>query len=114
MLKVSIGVSAPTTHVFVLMRKLKQSLESIFLVKPTIQKLIELSQEFDLPIIEDAAQAHGTELMVNGTPMKVGTLGDIGCFSFFPTKNMAVGGEGGMITTNNVELGKRLHDCQPW
>ena len=72
-------------------------------------KLIELAQEFDLPIIEDAAQAHGTELMVNGTPMKAGTLGDIGCFSFFPTKNMAVGGEGGMITTNNVELGKRLH-----
>lgn len=72
-------------------------------------RIIELAKEFGLPLIEDAAQAHGTELMINGIPLKAGTLGDIGCFSFFPTKNMAVGGEGGMITTNNVELGKRLH-----
>ena len=60
-----------------------------------------------IPIIEDAAQAHGA--MLNGNI--VGSLGDIACFSFFPSKNMAVGGEGGMITTTRLELAERL---QSW
>ena len=55
--------------------------------------------EKDIPIIEDACQAHGAEYKGK----KVGSLGDVGCFSFYPTKNMTVGGDGGMTTTNNEE-----------
>jgi len=60
-----------------------------------------------IPVIEDAAQAHGA--MLDGR--LVGSLGDVACFSFFPSKNMAVGGEGGMITTTRMDLAERL---QSW
>ena len=53
------------------------------------------AEEQKIPIIEDACQAHGAEYKGK----KVGSLGDIGCFSFYPTKNMTVGGDGGMTTT---------------
>ena len=59
-----------------------------------------MSEESKIPIIEDACQAHGAQYFDN----KVGSLGDVGCFSFYPTKNMTVGGDGGMITTNNEEI----------
>ena len=58
------------------------------------------SEEQNIPIIEDACQAHGPEYKGK----KVGSLGDVGCFSFYPTKNMTVGGDGGMTTTNNEEI----------
>jgi len=60
-----------------------------------------------IPVIEDAAQAHGASL----DGKIAGSLADIGCFSFFPSKNMAVGGEGGMLTTTRPELVERL---QSW
>ena len=58
------------------------------------------AEEQKIPIIEDACQAHGA-IYKN---KKVGSLSDVGCFSFYPTKNMTVGGDGGMITTNNEEI----------
>jgi dTDP-4-amino-4,6-dideoxygalactose transaminase len=64
----------------------------------------------DARIIEDAAQAHGAEL--HGR--KVGSLGDVGCFSFYPTKNMTVGGDGGMVTTNDKRVAddiRKFRDC---
>ena len=57
-----------------------------------------------IPIIEDACQAHGAEFKGK----KVGSLGDIGCFSFYPTKNMTVGGDGGMTTTDNEEIALKI------
>ena len=57
-----------------------------------------------IPIIEDACQAHGAEYKGK----KVGSLGDVGCFSFYPTKNMTVGGDGGMTTTNNEETALKI------
>jgi perosamine synthetase len=51
-------------------------------------------------IIEDSAQAHGAQHM----NMKVGSFGEAAIFSFYPTKNMTVGGDGGMITTNNKKI----------
>ena len=54
----------------------------------------------NIPIIEDACQAHGAEYKGK----KVGSLGDVGCFSFYPTKNMTVGGDGGMTTTDDEEI----------
>ena len=58
------------------------------------------ADEQKIPIIEDACQAHGAEYKGK----KVGSLGDVGCFSFYPTKNMTVGGDGGMTTTNDEEI----------
>ena len=70
--------------------------------------LIELCERNRIGLIEDAAQAHGTSMLINGERRIAGSLGDIACFSFFPSKNMAVGGEGGMITTNNEAIGSRM------
>jgi dTDP-4-amino-4,6-dideoxygalactose transaminase len=61
-------------------------------------------------IIEDACQAHGA--LYKG--MKAGSIGDAGCFSFYATKNMTVGGDGGMITTSDKRLAddlRKLRDC---
>ena len=62
------------------------------------------SEEQNIPIVEDACQAHGAEYKGK----KVGSLGDVGCFSFYPTKNMTVGGDGGMTTTNNEETALKI------
>ena len=61
-----------------------------------------LADEYDVALVEDAAQAHGAEYRGD----RVGTLGDVACFSFYPTKNMT-SGEGGMITTHDPELAER-------
>ena len=65
-----------------------------------MSELVEISKDNNLLMIEDCAQAHGA--MYKGK--KVGTFGDINCFSFFPSKIMTVAGDGGMIVTNNKEL----------
>ena len=62
------------------------------------------AEEQKIPIIEDACQAHGAEYKGK----KVGSLGDIGCFSFYPTKNMTVGGDGGMTTTDDEEIVSKI------
>ncbi len=70
----------------------------------------DLAEEKGLKVIEDACQAHGA--LYKGR--KVGALGDIGCFSFYPTKNMTVGGDGGMVTTDDDDMAKmvaKLRDC---
>ena len=64
----------------------------------------DVSETYNAPIIEDACQAHGAIF----DHKKVGSIGDVGCFSFYPTKNMTVGGDGGMVTTNNEEIKKRI------
>jgi dTDP-4-amino-4,6-dideoxygalactose transaminase len=57
-----------------------------------------------IPVIEDVAQSHGAEY--NGR--RSGSMGRIGCFSFFPTKNLGAFGDGGMLTTNDEALAKKL------
>jgi dTDP-4-amino-4,6-dideoxygalactose transaminase len=66
--------------------------------------IMALARKYELYVIEDACQAHGAEY--NGK--KVGSLGDIGCFSFYPTKNLGAYGDGGMIVTNDVNIAERL------
>lgn len=61
--------------------------------------ILEIAEKHNLKVIEDAAQAHGAEYKNK----KVGSLGDAGCFSFYPTKNMTTS-EGGIITTNDKEI----------
>ncbi|WP_411967236.1 DegT/DnrJ/EryC1/StrS family aminotransferase [Haloferax sp. YSSS75] len=67
-----------------------------------LPRLSELASEYDIPLIEDAAQAHGATFAGD----KVGSFGDAACFSFYPTKNMTTG-EGGMITTDSDEIAER-------
>ncbi len=68
-----------------------------------ISAVRDLCDDNDLLLIEDAAQAHGAE--VGGR--RAGSLADIGCFSFYPTKNMTTG-EGGMVTTDDADLAERV------
>lgn len=62
----------------------------------------DIAETYDVPIVEDAAQAHGARFRDS----HVGSIGEIGCFSFYPTKNMTTG-EGGMITTDRSEIARR-------
>jgi len=66
------------------------------------------AEEQKIPIIEDACQAHGAIYKSK----KVGSLSDVGCFSFYPTKNMTVGGDGGMSTTNNEEVADKIRSIR--
>ena len=70
-----------------------------------MSSLVDIAKRYDLFIIEDAAQAIGTET-VDGK--RVGSIGDIGCFSFFPSKNLGAFGDAGLCTTNDPELAERM------
>jgi perosamine synthetase len=75
-----------------------------------MDELMEIGRQMDVKVVEDACQAHGA--MYKGK--KAGGIGDVGCFSFYPTKNMTVGGDGGMVTTNDTDVAKliaKLRDC---
>ncbi|MBS3121387.1 DegT/DnrJ/EryC1/StrS family aminotransferase [Candidatus Woesearchaeota archaeon] len=63
----------------------------------------EIAEENDLIVIEDCAQAHGAEFNNKKVP-----VGDIGCFSFFPGKNLGCYGDGGAVVTNNDEIAKKV------
>ncbi len=66
--------------------------------------LVDIGTRHSLPIIEDAAQAIGAE----DYERRAGSMGTIGCFSFYPTKNLGGAGDGGMIVTGDAEIAKRL------
>ncbi|MDJ0586869.1 DegT/DnrJ/EryC1/StrS family aminotransferase, partial [Microcystis sp. M49636_WE2] len=69
-----------------------------------MSEVVNFARSHNLLVIEDCAQATGAEW--HG--QKVGSIGDIGCFSFFPTKNLGGCGDGGAITTNNPELAAQI------
>jgi dTDP-4-amino-4,6-dideoxygalactose transaminase len=76
--------------------------------------LMALAKQYNLKVIEDAAQAIGTEYQ----GVRVGSIGDIGCFSFFPSKNLGAFGDAGLCTTNDAELAEsmrvlRVHGGKP-
>jgi dTDP-4-amino-4,6-dideoxygalactose transaminase len=77
--------------------------------------LMAIAKQYGLKVIEDAAQAIGTEYK-NG--VRVGSIGDIGCFSFFPSKNLGAFGDAGLNTTNDAALAEsmrvlRVHGGKP-
>jgi dTDP-4-amino-4,6-dideoxygalactose transaminase len=67
--------------------------------------LMDIARHYGLKVIEDAAQAIGTEYKGG---LRAGTIGDIGCFSFFPSKNLGAFGDAGLCTTNDPELAETL------
>lgn len=70
-----------------------------------MEPIMELARKHNLCVIEDTAQATGAEYIYsNGNRAKAGTIGDIGCTSFFPSKNLGCYGDGGALYTNNDEL----------
>jgi dTDP-4-amino-4,6-dideoxygalactose transaminase len=68
-----------------------------------IGPIMELAREYKLKVIEDACQAHGAEYQGR----RAGSLGDVGCFSFYFTKNLGAYGESGIITTSDADIAKR-------
>ena len=72
--------------------------------------IMEIARRHGLVVIEDAAQAHGAKY--KGRP--VGSIGDMGCFSFYPGKNLGAYGEGGAVTTNNAEYSRTVRMLRDW
>lgn len=66
--------------------------------------IMDIAEDNDLFVIEDACQAHGAEYKNK----KVGSIGDIGCFSFYPTKNLGAYGDGGIVLSNDEELTEKI------
>jgi dTDP-4-amino-4,6-dideoxygalactose transaminase len=71
-----------------------------------MNEIMEIAKKHNLKVIEDAAQAIGAQYKDGRC---VGTIGDIGCFSFFPSKNLGCFGDGGLVTTNDKSLGEKLN-----
>jgi dTDP-4-amino-4,6-dideoxygalactose transaminase len=72
--------------------------------------ILDLARGRGLAVIEDAAQAHGAEY--KGRP--VGSLGDLGCFSFYPSKNLGACGEAGMVVTSDPAHARRVRMLRDW
>jgi dTDP-4-amino-4,6-dideoxygalactose transaminase len=72
--------------------------------------MLEIARRHGLSIIEDAAQAHGAEYKGR----RVGSIGDLGCFSFYPGKNLGAYGEGGMVVTNDPEYARTIRMLRDW
>ena len=75
-----------------------------------LDPLLALARRRGVTVIEDAAQAHGAEYRGR----RVGGLGDLGCFSFYPTKNLGAYGEGGMVVTNDEAHARAVRALRSW
>lgn len=73
-----------------------------------MEEILAIAKKYDLHVIEDTAQAIGADYTFsNGEKKKVGTIGTIGCTSFFPSKNLGCFGDGGAIMTNDDALAEK-------
>ena len=70
----------------------------------SMENILKIAKKYKLKVIEDCAQAHGAKI----NKVRVGSFGDCGCFSFYPTKNLGCYGDGGMIVTNSEKLYNRI------
>ena len=74
-----------------------------------MEAILEIAKKYDLYVIEDTAQAIGADyIFSDGRKQKLGTIGTIGCTSFFPSKNLGCYGDGGALFTDDDELAERL------
>ena len=72
--------------------------------------ILEIARRHNIPVIEDACQAHGSEYKGR----RCGSMGQIGCFSFYPGKNLGAYGEGGAVVTNDPALAKHIRLLRAW
>ncbi len=72
--------------------------------------IMEIAKKHGLVVIEDACQAHGAEYKGR----RAGSIGDMGCFSFYPGKNLGAYGEGGMVVTGNADYNRRIRMLRDW
>ena len=77
-----------------------------------INEMLAVAREHNLILIEDAAQAIGAEFPLEGGFAKAGTLGDAGCFSFYPSKNLGAAGDAGLVVCRNEQFAERLRICR--
>ncbi len=73
-----------------------------------MDKIIQIASKYNIPVIEDAAQAIGSKYPSKSGIKKAGSMGTMGCFSFFPSKNLGCMGDGGMVVTNDSALAEKL------
>ena len=74
-----------------------------------MEQVMGIARKYDLYVVEDAAQSLGTDYRFgDGTSLKSGTIGHIGCTSFFPSKNLGAFGDGGALFSGNEELAARI------
>lgn len=80
----------------------------LFLQPTPMQRVMNLARAYGLKVLEDAAEAWGMESLVDGKWKKAGTIGDIGIYSFFPTKTLGAYGDAGLAVTNDEDLYRKL------
>lgn len=83
-----------------------------------MEPILEIARRHGIPVIEDAAQAIGARYPSSSGERRAGSMGLMGCFSFFPSKNLGAIGDGGMVVTNDDALADKLvrlrnHGAQP-
>ncbi len=76
-----------------------------------INDFMDILKPLNIPLVEDCAQAHGATFDSRG---RTGSLGDVGCFSFYPTKNLGALGDGGAVTTNNDTIAELLRSLRQY
>lgn len=82
----------------------------LFGLAAEMKSILKVAKKHHLFVIEDVAQAHGASY----EGKKLGTLGDLGCFSFYPTKNLGCCGDGGMVVTNNKKLAALIRQLRTY
>ncbi|HEO63725.1 MAG TPA: DegT/DnrJ/EryC1/StrS family aminotransferase, partial [Candidatus Omnitrophica bacterium] len=71
-------------------------------------EILKIASEYNLKVIEDSAQAHGAAIYCGSELKMAGSLSDLGCFSFYPTKNLGCYGDGGIVVTDSEDLYDKL------
>lgn len=77
-----------------------------------MESLVAIAERFGLPVIEDAAQAIGAECPTAAGSRHAGTMGQVGYFSFYPSKNLGAAGDAGLVVCHDEELAQRLRVCR--
>src|SRR6202011_1069972 len=77
-----------------------------------MNEMLVVAREHNLLLIEDAAQAIGADYPLDGGSAKAGTIGDAGCFSFYPSKSLGAAGDAGLVVCRNEQFANRLRICR--
>lgn len=77
-----------------------------------MSEMLTIAREHNLILIEDAAQAVGAEFPLEKGSARTGTMGDAGCFSFYPSKNLGAAGDAGLVVCRNEQFAERLRVCR--